>query len=150
MKPRTAPIPWALLRWFLSAAWQLQRGRWLLAAGAVAVGIALATAVHTVNRSALDEFRRAIDSINGESTHALVAKRQEMDERLFDKVLEEAHGLGILAASPVLSISAVPHEARATDAVRESAPETAITVLGIDIFNAAQVTPLSCCACVGR
>ena len=79
-----------LMRWFVLAAWRAQRGRWLIAAAAVAVGIALATAIFTVNRSALAEFQQAIDTINGEASLQIVGRAGMFDEQVFDSVLVAA------------------------------------------------------------
>ena len=88
-----------LMRWFVMAAWRAQRGRWIAAAGAVAVGIALATAIYTVNRSALSEFQQAIDTVNGEASLQVVGRAGMFDEKVFDAVLAAANAAGIEAAS---------------------------------------------------
>ena len=45
-----------LFFWLLTSAFRAQPGRWLIAGLTVALGIGLAVAIHTVNRSALSEF----------------------------------------------------------------------------------------------
>lgn len=126
---------WLLARWFLAAAWRAQRGRWLLAAAAVGVGVALATAIHSVNTSALDEFQRAIDAVNGEATVQVVARAGFMDERVFDAVLDMAERSGIAAASPVLALDLPLQPAPGAGARRDR-----LTLLGIDVFRAARAT----------
>ena len=125
------------MRWFVLAAWRAQRGRWLTAAAAVAVGIALATAIFTVNRSALAEFQQAIDTINGEASLQIVGRAGMFDEQVFDAVLAAASAVGIEAASPVVSIEVTlpgkPGEA-------EARPRERLTVLGIDVFRAGVVS----------
>ena len=126
-----------LMRWFVLAAWRAQRGRWLTAATAVAVGIALATAIFTVNRSALAEFQQAIDTINGEASLQIVGRAGMFDEQVFDAVLVAAAAVGIEAASPVVSVEVIlpgrPGQA-------ESRPRERLTVLGIDVFRAGAVS----------
>nr|UOZ97336.1 hypothetical protein NCPCFENI_01256 [Cupriavidus sp.] len=116
-----------LLTWLLWGAWKAQPFRWLLALATVALGVALGVAIHTVNRSALLEFSRAIDQVNGQASVQLVSRLGRslgMDDQIFDALLAERGQLSITGLSPVLEI--------ATDK---------ILVLGIDLFRAAAVSP---------
>jgi len=113
-----------LFYWLLSSAFRAQPGRWLIAGFTVACGIALAVAIHTVNRSALSEFGRALDTINGQASAQLVFVTGDMPDAVFDDIVSRQAALGIRAVSPVLR--------RDTNF---------LTVLGIDVFRAAQVTP---------
>lgn len=112
-----------LFFWLLTAAFRAQPGRWLIAGLTVALGIGLAVAIHTVNRSALSEFGRALDTVNGQASAQLVATSGDFSDTLLDEVVSRQKELGIRAVSPVLE--------RATQPVR---------VLGLDIFQAARVT----------
>ncbi len=113
-----------LFFWLLSSAFRAQPGRWLIAGFTVALGIALAVAIHTVNRSALGEFSRALDLVNGRASAQLVSSTGEFADTIFDEILSRQAALGIRAVSPVLK--------------RDT---TQLTVLGVDVFRAAQVTP---------
>lgn len=113
-----------LFFWLLSSAFRAQPGRWLIAGGTVALGIALAVAIHTVNRSALGEFGRALDLVNGQASAQLVMPAGDFPDSLFEEVVAHQAALGIRAVSPVLE--------RTTQSVR---------VLGLDIFHAGRVTP---------
>lgn len=114
------------LRWMVAGEWRARPGRVVLAAMAIAIGVALGFAVHLVNRSALDEFGRAIQSVNGEAdlqVHATSAAGFE--ERLYPTL---ARIPGVAVASPVVELSA-----------RSGA--TAFTLLGLDVLRAATATP---------
>jgi putative ABC transport system permease protein len=90
----------------------------------VALGIALAVAIHSVNRSALSEFSRALDLVNGQASAQIVMPTGEFSDQLYDQIVTRQTELGISAVSPVLE--------RNTAQIR---------VLGIDIFQAARVSP---------
>jgi len=113
-----------LFYWLLSSAFKAQPGRWLIAGLAVALGIALAVAIHTVNRSALSEFSRALDLVNGQASAQIIMPTGEFSDQLYDQIVIYQPELGIRAISPVLE--------RNTAQIR---------VLGIDIFQAGRVSP---------
>ena len=117
-----------LLRfWLLWGSLRAQPWRWLLALLSVAFGIALGVGIHLVNRSALLEFGRAIDRVNGQASLQLVSplgRSHGFDERLFDAVFDQRESLGFSGISPVLEI-----------------PTEQVLVLGIDLFRAARVSP---------
>jgi putative ABC transport system permease protein len=113
-----------LFYWLLSSAFKVQPGRWLTAGLAVALGITLAVAIHTVNRSALSEFSRALNLVNGQASAQIVMPTGEFSDQLYELIVTHQTELGIRAVSPVLE--------RNTAQIR---------VLGIDIFQAARVSP---------
>jgi putative ABC transport system permease protein len=107
--------------------WRARPGRVILAALAIAVGVALGFAVHLVNRSALDEFGQAIRAVNGEAdlqVHATAAAG--FDEALYPRL---ARAPGVAVASPVVELTA--HAAAGGN----------LTLLGVDILRAAPATP---------
>ena len=108
----------------LVAAFRAQPGRWIAAGITVAIGLALAVSIHVVNRSALGEFGRALDMVNGQSSAQIQAPAGDFDEGLFERVSSAAQTMGIESVSPVLLIR--------TDV---------LTVIGLDLFRAAAVTP---------
>jgi len=113
-----------LFLWILASAFRAQPVRWLIAGLTVALGIALAVGIYTVNRSALGEFGRAMDLVNGQASAQLVSASGEFSDQMFDDIVSRQHELGIQAVSPVLE--------------RQTSP---LRILGLDIFQAAQVTP---------
>ncbi len=112
-----------LFYWLLISAFRAQPGRWLIAGLTVSLGIGLAVAIHTVNRSALSEFGRALDTVNGQSSAQLVSSSGDFPDTLFDEVVSRQKQLGIRAVSPVLERATLP-----------------VRVLGLDIFQAGRVT----------
>lgn len=112
-----------LFFWLLTSAFRAQPGRWLIAGLTVSLGIGLAVAIHTVNRSALSEFGRALDTVNGQASAQLVSSSGDFPDTLFDEVVSRQKQLGIRAVSPVLERATLP-----------------VRVLGLDIFQAARVT----------
>ena len=113
-----------LFYWLLSSAFKTQPGRWLIAGLAVALGIALAVAIHTVNRSALSEFSRALDLVNGQASAQIVMPTGEFSDQLYDQIVAQQAELGIRIVSPVLERNT-----------------TQIRIIGIDIFQAGRVSP---------
>jgi len=113
-----------LFYWLLTSTFKAQPGRWFIAGLAVALGIALAVAIHSVNRSALSEFSRALDLVNGQASAQIVMPTGEFSDQLYDQIVTRQTELGIRAVSPVLERNT-----------------TQIRVLGIDIFQAARVSP---------
>jgi len=116
-----------LLFWLLWGSLRGQPWRWILALLSVAFGIALGVGIHLVNKSALLEFGRAIDQVNGQASVQLVSplgRSHGFDERVFDAVFDQREPLGLSGVSPVLEI-----------------PTEQVLVLGIDLFRAARVSP---------
>jgi putative ABC transport system permease protein len=111
----------------IAGEWRARPGRVVLATLAIAVGVALGFAVHLVNRSALDEFGRAIQAANGEADlQVRAASPAGFDEALYPTL---ARLPGVAAASPVVELKA------------RSGAHGGITLLGLDILRAAAATP---------
>jgi putative ABC transport system permease protein len=104
-----------------------QPGQLVLAILAVAIGVALGSAVHWINRSALAEFERAAREAVGEADLIVRGPREGFDERLYPRLARRAD---VAVASPMLEI----------DASLAGRPES-LRVLGIDPFRAGAVQP---------
>ena len=91
----------------------------------VAIGVMLAVAIHTVNHSALASFGQALDTVNGQASAQLVSPLGEMDDRKIEDWDRRRADLGIHTVSPVLVIRT-----------------NQLTVLGLDFFKSAIVSPL--------
>ncbi len=90
----------------------------------VAIGVMLAVAIHTVNHSALASFGQALDTVNGQASAQLVAPLGDIDDGQIEVWDRRRGALGIRSISPVLVVR--------TDR---------LTVLGLDFFKAAVVSP---------
>jgi putative ABC transport system permease protein len=109
--------------------WRARPGRLVLAVLAITVGVALGLAVHMVNRSALDEFARAIHTVNGEADLQVRATSQAaFGEALYPKL---ARLPSVADASPVVELTAAA----------DAAPGVTLTLLGMDFLRSAAVTP---------
>ena len=115
------------LRWMAVAELRAHPVRWLTAALAIAIGVALGYAVHLVNRSALDEFARAVQTVNGAADLQVQATQARgFDENLYPVL---ARIPGVAQASPVVELTLPLPERRR------------LTVLGLDVLRAARVAP---------
>src|SRR4030095_1406111 len=101
----TAMLGGRAARWMILGEWRAHPGRVIVAMIAIAVGVALGFAVHLINRSALNEFARAVASVNGAADLQVRARSPlGFDEALFSKL---ARLDGIASASPVVELRAV-------------------------------------------
>jgi hypothetical protein len=94
-----------LLRWLRQAQFRAQPGRTLASVAAVAIGVALALAIHLVNASALDSFRHAIATVNGEADAQIRPAQGLLDEALLD-IASRVEGIAV--ASPILELDVYP------------------------------------------
>ena len=118
----------AALRWMVLGEWRSYPARVLLAALAIAIGVALGFAVHLINTSALAEFDRAIRTVNGDAdlqVHA--SSEQGFDERFYPRL---ARLPGLAGTSPAVELKALAEEG------------PPITLIGLDLMRAAAVTPV--------
>ena len=121
----------------IGAAWQAlvsgplraAPGRTLLAALAIAAGIALGVAVHLINASAAAEFRRAALQLAGAADLVVRGPRAGFDESLYPHIAT-LHGIAL--ASPVLELTA-----------SRSGSDDSLKVVGLDALRAWQL-PFAC------
>ena len=116
-------VAWAFVRGSLRA----NRLRWLLTVFSIAVGVALAGAVHTLHASALAEIDRSARALAGSADLEIRGPSTGFDDAVFVRVARDPH---VRVASPVLELD-VPVAGR-----RES-----LRVLGIDPFRASRLQP---------
>src|SRR5512143_2850095 len=123
-----SPLVSLAARWMILGEWRAHPGRVIMAALAIAIGVALGFAVHLINASALNELARAIKTVNGDADLQVHARSPlGFDEALYPKL---ARIPGVAAASPVVELDAVAgRRARS------------LTLLGLDVLRAAVATP---------
>ena len=127
MKAAVATLRWWI--WLALGQWRAAPGRTLVSIVAVAIGVALALAIHLVNASALEEFRQAIATINGEAHAQVRARREGFDEALLAQLADPPVD-GVAGLSPVIE----------TDVV-VLPQQRSLRIIAIDPFAAVEVTP---------
>lgn len=103
------------------------RARAFAGVAAIALGVALGYAIHTVNRTAIDEFTQGIATLAGRADLSVRGPGDGFDEALYPRL---ARIDGVAVASPVLEFDATLPGRRET-----------LKLAGIDVFRAAAVTP---------
>ena len=127
---------WVALRWYIGPALLAHKGRHIAALFAVAAGIALALAIHTVNQSAISEFQAASAKINGNAQLQIRGNLKTFDEAVYPLV---ANWSGIAHASPVLEVDTVV--VPANNSLQQKSKPSRVKLIGIDLFQAIHVTP---------
>ncbi|WP_211441047.1 ABC transporter permease [Collimonas humicola] len=116
-----------LSRWLLLGEWRAHPVRALVAIAAIALGVALGYAVDLINDAAFNEFSAATRSLSGQSDLQVRGVQAWFDEALYPQL---ALRPGVAVASPVLELN-----------VTLPGQQSALKVLGIDVFRAAHVAP---------
>ncbi|WP_211474534.1 ABC transporter permease [Collimonas humicola] len=116
-----------LSRWLLLGEWRAHPVRALVAIAAIALGVALGYAVDLINDAAFNEFSAATRSLSGQSDLQVRGVQAWFDEALYPQL---ALRPGVAVASPVLELN-----------VTVPGQQSALKVLGIDVFRAAHVAP---------
>ncbi|HZZ91561.1 MAG TPA: FtsX-like permease family protein [Usitatibacter sp.] len=118
-----AAVAWAFVRGSLRA----NRLRWLLTVCSIAIGVALAGAVHTLHASALAEIDRSAHALAGSADLEVRGPSTGFDDAVFVRIARDPH---VRVASPVLELEAP------VAGVKDS-----LRVLGIDAFRASRLQP---------
>jgi putative ABC transport system permease protein len=141
-----------LLVTLVLAQWRHHPGQTLLAVLAIALGVALAFAVHLINASALAEFGQAVRAVNGQPDAVLrPAEGTRLDEAAYPRAALHPQ---VALASPVLEVDTQTLAPRRADAASGSGSATtaphagltrgakqAVRVLGIDALRAPALAP---------
>lgn len=123
MTPRRLAVPRAVSGGFS----MLLRGRSWLAMLAIAFGIALGYAVEVINRAAVNELAAGLATLSGDADLQVRGPRTGFDEALYPML---ARSDGVAVASPVVEI----------DAGIRGRSES-LTLVGVDVFRAAEINP---------
>ena len=118
-----------------------QWGRFLAAALSIAIGVALALAIHLINRSALDEFSGAMSAVNGEANLQVKARLGRLPDEAFVEMMLDRD---VVEASPVIEIDLIlqqnPLIAPDDKGLAQAAP-LKLKVLGLDFLRAGAIQP---------
>lgn len=95
---------------------------------AIVLGVALGMAVQAVHEAALSEFGRGLRSLAGQADLQVVGPRGGFDEGLYAQLAARPE---VADASPVVEVE-----------VKLAGREDTLTLLGVDVFALARVTPL--------
>ena len=135
---------WPLLRSFSWQEFRQHPWRNATAVMAVALGVALALAIHLINASALDEFAQAARTVGGQpdlELRPLALDTATVPQALWARMAQHPD---VAVASPVLEINTyalpkpkAPNAAPATGA----SPKLALSVLGVDTLGVAVLAP---------
>ncbi len=120
-------IAWRVWSLLLLAQLREQPVRMLITVVAIALGVALGTAVYLVNNAALNEFGLASKRLVGSADLIVQGPREAFPESVFVTL---AHDPAVSLASPILELEA------AIPGVRD-----AFKVLGVDVFRASAMQP---------
>jgi putative ABC transport system permease protein len=125
--PRVSRGAFTVWRVLLLAQLRESPVRLLVTVLAIALGLALGTAVYLVNTAALNEFGLATKRLVGEADVVVRGSREGFSEQLFTQLASDA---AVSVASPVLEL----------EAALPGRHET-LKVLGVDPFRAATMQP---------
>ncbi|HYC43528.1 MAG TPA: FtsX-like permease family protein [Noviherbaspirillum sp.] len=116
-----------LRRWLTLGEWRAHPVRALVAAAAIALGVALGFAIHLINAAAYNEFSAAVKSLSGQADLQVRGTQPTFDEAVYEALVQRKE---IVVASPVLEVdAAVPGR------------QGSLKVLGIDVFQAGVIVP---------
>ena len=97
---------------------------------AIALGVALAFAVHLINASALEEFSRAVRNVQGTPDLEVRSPQGQFDEIAFSLVAAQPDVVLVL---PVLELN--------THALSATGRRVALRLLGVDVLKVAALSP---------
>lgn len=156
LQPPFLMTPTPLFLLLSSFSWQeLRQHPWRTATALISImlGVALGFAVHVINQSALDEFSRAVRSVNGQPDLQLHAMQGGLPLALYPQAAQAegvASAVPWLETSALLPSSAAPSSdatARSTEGAvtasntKGAARGTTLRVLGSDALKLAPIAP---------
>lgn len=124
----TGPVWWW---WLAMGQWRRSPGRTLTCVASIAIGVSLALAIHLINHSALEEFRQAMASVNGQAHAQLRAVRTHFSEHAWARLLQH-QVVGLEAVSPVLEAEVI---------LPVGSGRSKLRLVALDVLAAGEVTP---------
>lgn len=118
-----------LCLWLIKAQFQTRFTATLLSILAIALGVALGFAIDLINTAALNDFSRAMKSVQGEPD-AMIAPRDSAANVPLSIVNQIARDPAVLVAAPVIELR-----------VRIDGSADAIRLIGLDVLTAPAVMP---------
>ena len=109
-------------------------GRTTLSVAGIALGVALGSAVHVINQSAISEMQQATRTLSGDADLTLRGGRASIsgfDEGVLETLRNDER---IAVASPVVEMNLVPENQAGSN-------KQSIKFMGIDVFQAARLQP---------
>lgn len=120
----------------IAASFRAEPGRWGLSIAVIALGVALVSAIHTLNHGALTELDQAARILSGTADLRIEAGRSGFADEIYVTAAQSAAETGDIAElSPLLDLD-IPLSA-------QPAPGSTRTLrlLGVDLFRVARVQP---------
>jgi putative ABC transport system permease protein len=134
---KTPAIGW-LLAHFAGGFARAQPGRALVQVAAIAIGVALGTAVHLINASALSELSAAERSLSGAADLSVVGPPEGFDETWYERIATDP---AVAVAAPLLEVDATVDEPAARSAGATRSRGAALRIIGIDALRSALIEP---------
>jgi putative ABC transport system permease protein len=128
---------WLLVH-FAGGAARAQPVRMLVQVAAIAIGVALGTAVHLINGSALAEFSAAERSLSGTADLSVVGSAEGFDESLYQRIATDP---AVAIAAPLLEVEASLDEAATRPPVTLRTRGASLRIVGIDALRSAPIEP---------
>ncbi|HEX4598126.1 MAG TPA: FtsX-like permease family protein [Burkholderiaceae bacterium] len=134
---KSSPALW-LLTHFAAGAARAQPVRALVQVAAIAIGVALGTAVHLINASALAEFSAAERSLSGSADLSVVGPPEGFDERWYQRIATDP---AVVVAAPLLEVEATLDDGGAHPQGNPRLRGASLRIVGIDPLRSALIEP---------
>ncbi len=126
-----------LLAHFAGGFARARPARTLLQVGAIAIGVAMGTAVHLINASDVAEMTAAERSLSGAADLSVVGPSTGFDEAAYQRIATDP---AVAIAAPLLEVNATVIDASA-GAGSAPRPRGALHIVGIDALRSALLEP---------
>jgi putative ABC transport system permease protein len=128
---------WLLIH-FVGGMARAQPGRALVQVAAIAIGVALGTAVHLINASALAELSAAERSLSGAADLSVMGPPEGFDETWYERIATDP---SVAVAAPILDVEATLENPVSPAPGAPRTRGTALRIVGIDALRSALIEP---------